>query len=121
MAASACELPCIAWEGLWDSLIYSDNIKLKLLDYIHATLVLSDANVDCEFTYVSSVSNDPNATLQSTSCRGTELSCCMVHQEQEKLRYVAHSLKSSPYVSRIGKKLLKLSAYLFSSHSQQPF
>ena len=48
MAATACELPCIAWDGLWDSLIYADNIKLKLLDYIHATLVLSDANVDCE-------------------------------------------------------------------------
>lgn len=48
MAATACGLPCIAWDGLWDSLIYSDNIKLKLLDYIHATLLLSDANVDRE-------------------------------------------------------------------------
>jgi hypothetical protein len=64
MAATACELPCIGWDGLWDSLIYADNIKLKLLEYvacalktlilthcmssyIHATLVLSDANVDC--------------------------------------------------------------------------
>lgn len=32
MAATTCELPCIAWDGLWDSLIYSDNIKLKLLE-----------------------------------------------------------------------------------------
>jgi pachytene checkpoint protein 2 len=48
MAASVCELPNRSWEGLWESLIYADNIKLKLLDYIHATLVLSDANVDCE-------------------------------------------------------------------------
>jgi hypothetical protein len=47
LAASVCELPCRVWEGLWDGLIYADNIKLKLLDYIHATLVLSDANVDC--------------------------------------------------------------------------
>lgn len=47
LAASVCELPCKAWEGLWDGLIYADNIKLKLLDYIHATFVLSDANVDC--------------------------------------------------------------------------
>lgn len=53
MAASTCELPCIAWDGLWDSLIYADNIKLKLLDYIHATLVLSDANVDCECECIS--------------------------------------------------------------------
>lgn len=48
MAASVCELPNRSWEGLWDSLIYADNIKLKLLDYIHATLVFSDANVDCK-------------------------------------------------------------------------
>lgn len=47
MAASVCELPNRSWEGLWDSLIYADDIKMKLLDYIHATLVFSDANVDC--------------------------------------------------------------------------
>ncbi|KAG6837919.1 hypothetical protein H0H93_008313 [Arthromyces matolae] len=50
MAASVCELPNRTWEGLWDSLIYADDIKLKLLDYIHATLLLSDANVDCGYT-----------------------------------------------------------------------
>ncbi|KAG6880055.1 hypothetical protein C0992_006867 [Termitomyces sp. T32_za158] len=49
MAASVCELPNSTWEGLWDSLIYADDIKLKLLDYIHATLLLSDANVDCKY------------------------------------------------------------------------
>lgn len=48
MAASVCELPNRGWEGLWDSLIYADDIKMKLLDYIHATLVFSDANVDCK-------------------------------------------------------------------------
>lgn len=48
MAASVCELPSINWEGLWESLIYADDIKSKLLDYIYATVVFSDANVDCE-------------------------------------------------------------------------
>jgi hypothetical protein len=47
-AASVNDLPNRSWNGLWDSLIYADDIKMKLLDYIHATLVLSDANVDCE-------------------------------------------------------------------------
>jgi hypothetical protein len=47
MAASVCELPNRSYEGLWDALIYAGNIKMKLLDYIHATLVFSDANVDC--------------------------------------------------------------------------
>jgi len=48
MAASVCELPNKSYEGLWDSLIYAGNIKMNLLDYIHATLVFSDANVDGE-------------------------------------------------------------------------
>ena len=54
MAATACELPSSSWEGLWDSLIYSDDIKSKLLDYIYATVVFSDADVDCEFFATSS-------------------------------------------------------------------
>ncbi len=49
MAASVCELPNIGWEGLWDSLIYTDDIKMKLLEYIHATLIFSDANVNCRY------------------------------------------------------------------------
>ena len=48
MAASICELPNRSYEGLWDSLIYAGDIKMNLLNYIHATLVFSDANVDCE-------------------------------------------------------------------------
>jgi len=52
MAASVCELPNRSYEGLWDSLIYAGDIKMNLLDYIHATLVLSDANVDCESTVI---------------------------------------------------------------------
>ena len=49
MAATVSELPNRSWNGLWDSLIYDNGIKMKLLDYIHATLVFSDANVDCEY------------------------------------------------------------------------
>jgi pachytene checkpoint protein 2 len=47
MAATVCELPSRGWEGLWESLIYPDDIKLKLLNYIYATVVFSDADVDC--------------------------------------------------------------------------
>lgn len=51
-AASVCELPSMGWEGLWESLIYSDDIKAKLLDYIYATVVFSDADVDCKSAYL---------------------------------------------------------------------
>lgn len=53
MTASVCELPNKSWDGLWNSLIYADDIKLKMLDYIHATLLLSDASVDCKCLHSS--------------------------------------------------------------------
>lgn len=34
------------------SLVYPDDIKPRLLNYIYATLVLSDAQVDCEYIYL---------------------------------------------------------------------
>lgn len=55
------------------------------------------------------------ALVQLTSCHGTELSCCTVRQEQEKLHCVAHSLKSSPYVFRIGKQPSELFEQLIFS------
>ena len=51
MAATVSELPNRNLGGLWDSLIYDNDLKMKLLDYIQATLVFSDANVDCEHGY----------------------------------------------------------------------
>lgn len=47
LAATDRELPSQAWEGLWESLIYPDNIKLRLLDYIYSTIMLSEAGVNC--------------------------------------------------------------------------
>ncbi|KAH7103022.1 P-loop containing nucleoside triphosphate hydrolase protein [Auriculariales sp. MPI-PUGE-AT-0066] len=46
MAASTCELPCSAWESLWETLVYDEDIKAKLLNYLYATLIFSDADVD---------------------------------------------------------------------------
>ena len=62
MATTVSELPNRNWNGLWDSLIYDNDIKMKLLDYIHATLVFSDANVDCEHEFSFSFRHIPNST-----------------------------------------------------------
>lgn len=45
-AASVTELPTRSLDGVWDSLVYEQDIKSKLLNYIHTTLLFSDANVD---------------------------------------------------------------------------
>lgn len=54
MAASVCELPSRLLEGLWDSLIFPDDTKSQLLDYIYATVLFSDAGVDCQSSAYSS-------------------------------------------------------------------
>ncbi|KAI3487141.1 hypothetical protein L1887_48974 [Cichorium endivia] len=45
-AASVAELPNRSLDGVWDSLVYEDDIKAKLLNYIYTTLLFSDASVD---------------------------------------------------------------------------
>ena len=93
MAASACELPSMSWEGLWESLIYSDDIKSKLLDYIYATVVFSDADVDCEWlTFHCPFSRWTFffTATQSMSSRGTESYCSTVHPAQARHLYVEH-------------------------------
>lgn len=100
-AASVCELPSMQWEGLWESLIYADNIKSKLLDYIYATVLFSDAGVDCESSlnvYIPPVTN----LLQSMLYLGIALFCYTVRRGQERLPYAVHWLRSSPFASQIG-------------------
>lgn len=101
MAASVCELPSMSWEGLWESLIYSDDIKARLLDYIYATVVFSDADVDCAYTcFVHR--NSGSCWCQLTSYRGTVLSCSMVLQAQARRLFVEPLRKSFLSVSLIG-------------------
>lgn len=46
MAASVLSLPSRSLEGVWDSLVYEDDVKGKLLGYIYSTMLFSDACVD---------------------------------------------------------------------------
>ena len=87
MAATVCELPNRLYEGLWDSLIYAGNIKMKLLDYIYATLLLSDANIDGTFSCV--LADFLTKPLQSIWSRGIVLYYCTVLQGQERRLFVA--------------------------------
>ncbi|KAG6833768.1 hypothetical protein H0H87_001200 [Tephrocybe sp. NHM501043] len=106
MAASVCELPNRTWEGLWDSLIYADDIKLKLLDYIHATLLLSEANVDFNLVSWNRVVllHGPPGTGKTSLCRALAQK---LYTNARLLEINSHSLFSK-WFSESGKLVQRL-------------
>ena len=106
IAANIYELPNRSMEGLWDSLIYAENIKMKLLDYIYATLILSDANVDCAFLPpLLKYKTAPLIISQSILYLGIVLFCFTGLLEREKPPFAVRWHRNSPYVSQIGDVL----------------
>lgn len=46
MAATVAQLPALELEGIWDNLVYEDDVKVRLLNYIYSTQLFGDRQVD---------------------------------------------------------------------------
>ncbi|GJN92360.1 hypothetical protein Rhopal_005390-T1 [Rhodotorula paludigena] len=70
-AASVLELPSLALEGVWDTLIYEGDVKAKLLNYIYSTMLFSDAMVDFNIVTWNRVVllHGPPGTGKTSLCR----------------------------------------------------
>ncbi|CAO1638140.1 unnamed protein product [Parajaminaea phylloscopi] len=70
-AATVTELPCISLDKTWDILVYEDDLKQRLLRYIHTAMVLSDANVDFDIVTWNRLVllHGPPGTGKTTLCR----------------------------------------------------
>jgi hypothetical protein len=46
IASEHTELPCAHFDDLWDNLVFDDDIKHEMVDYVNAIMMMSDRRVD---------------------------------------------------------------------------
>ncbi|KAK4050830.1 hypothetical protein OIV83_003252 [Microbotryomycetes sp. JL201] len=70
-AASVLHLPNRALDGLWNTLVYEDDVKTSLLSYIYSTVLFSDAMVDFNVVTWNRVVllHGPPGTGKTSLCR----------------------------------------------------
>lgn len=71
-AANHWLLPAAEFNGIWESLVYEDGVKMQLLDYVTTTIYFSDKNVDSNLISWNRVVllHGPPGTGKTSLCKG---------------------------------------------------
>ncbi|KAH6600714.1 hypothetical protein BASA50_002098 [Batrachochytrium salamandrivorans] len=65
------ELPCSELGGLWESLVFDEDLPLSLLDYVYTSILFSDMEIDTNIINVNRVIllHGPPGSGKTTLCR----------------------------------------------------